>query len=78
MVLNMWFDSLTSLHSNPRKSSGTERVSAGGCISSWGAHGFLKRGLRRWSSTGSWVKNLFENYLIEISQSAPIKQRNSK
>lgn len=26
-----------------------------GCISNWGAHGLLKRGLRRWGSTGSWV-----------------------
>lgn len=26
-----------------------------GCITNWGAHGLLKRGLRRWGSTGSWV-----------------------
>lgn len=26
-----------------------------GCISNWSAHGLLKRGLRRWGSTGSWV-----------------------
>lgn len=27
--------------------------------SNWSTHGFLKRGLRRWGSTGSWVIDFF-------------------
>lgn len=34
---------------------GSVKVPNIGCISNWGAHSLLKRGLRRWGSTGSWV-----------------------
>lgn len=50
MKFSMWFDSFGSMGSDRK---GDPRIS--GCISNWGAHGLLKRGLRRWGSTGSWV-----------------------
>lgn len=30
--------------------------------SNWSTHGFLKRGLRRWGSTGSWVIDFFFDF----------------
>ncbi|KAJ6639697.1 hypothetical protein Bhyg_12444 [Pseudolycoriella hygida] len=51
----MWFE---ATHHNMVDKSGKNRKSdpsaSIGCITNWGAHGLLKRGLRRWGSTGSW------------------------
>lgn len=54
--MKMWFE---ATHHHLVEKSGKNRKSdpsaSIGCITNWGAHGLLKRGLRRWGSTGSWV-----------------------
>lgn len=54
--MRMWFEatnhSMVERSGKNRKSDPSASI---GCITNWGAHGLLKRGLRRWGSTGSWV-----------------------
>lgn len=54
--MKMWFEAthhhLVEKSGKSRKSDPSASI---GCITNWGAHGLLKRGLRRWGSTGSWV-----------------------
>lgn len=52
-------------------SVGITKVPSISCISNWttngwGAHGLLKRGLRRWGSTGSWVCNNAHTQMLII------------
>lgn len=63
--MKMWFEA--THHHTPHKSSSNRKSdpSAGiGCITNWGAHGLLKRGLRRWGSTGSWVGLMYMRVLF--------------
>lgn len=56
--MRMWFEPThhyTANATTPTNRKSDPIASIGGCISNWGAHGLLKRGLRRWGSTGSWV-----------------------
>lgn len=76
--MKMWFEATHHQMERSGKNRKTDPSAGIGCITNWGAHGLLKRGLRRWGSTGSWVCLSLLNFVIDEFDDVKIGKKETK